>query len=202
MTANDLSTHDVAAICGVAPRTVLRWVDAGVLPGYQTGGGRRRVRRDDLVGFMRGRGMEIPASLRARRDRVAIIDDDRLNVKTLKRMIGSAYPGMRIEAAHDGFGAGALLFTFRPHLVLLDLVMPGMDGFEVCRRIRAEPDFTDVGVVVVTAHDPEPFRQRLAELGATDVLRKPFRLSQLEPHLQRFVPEGTTMPQRRAADRG
>jgi excisionase family DNA binding protein len=196
----DMSTHDVAKLCGVAPRTVLRWVDAGVLPGYQTGGGRRRIRRDDLIGFMRSRGMDLPSILQRRRDRVAIVDDDRLHVKTLTRLLHVEYPALRIESAHDGFGAGALLFTFRPHLVILDLVMPGMDGFEVCRRIRAEPDFDDVGLVVLTGHDPEPFRQRLEELGATEILRKPFRIAQLQPLLDRYVPEGLQPPQRRAAD--
>lgn len=196
----DLSTHDVARMCGVAPRTVLRWVDAGVLPGYQTGGGRRRIRPDDLLDFMRSRGMAIPAGLQQRRDRVAVIDDDRLHVKNLKRLLQMEYPALQVEPAHDGFGAGALLFTFRPNLIILDLVMPGMDGFEVCRRIRAEPDFVDVGIVVVTAHDPEPFRQRLEELGATEILRKPFRLTHLQPVLQRYVPEGLEPPRRRAAD--
>ena len=75
-----------------------------------------------------------------------------------------------------------------------------MDGFEVCRRIRAEPDFDDVGLVVLTGHDPEPFRQRLEELGATEILRKPFRIAQLQPLLDRYVPEGLQPPQRRAAD--
>jgi excisionase family DNA binding protein len=187
---DDLSTHAAAELCGVASRTVLRWVDAGVLPGYQTGGGRRRIRRVDLVAFMRGRGMSIPAELRSRRDRVAIVDDDRLHVKTLRRMLHMEHKDLQIEVAHDGFGAGALLFTFHPHLIILDLVMPGMDGFEVCRRIRADPEFDDVGVLVVTGHDPEPFRQRLEELGATEILRKPLKMAQLLPALERYVPEG------------
>ena len=188
--ADDMSTHDVARLCGVAPRTVLRWVDAGVLPGYQTGGGRRRVKQADLVAFMRGRGMEIPAELAPRRTRVAIVDDDRLHVQLLSRMLTDQHPALEVESAADGFAAGALVFSFKPHLIFLDLVMPGMDGFEVCRRIRAEPAFDDVGIVIVTGHLTDAWRQRLAELGADACLVKPLRIKDLDPLLDRFVPEG------------
>lgn len=187
---DDLSTHDVASLCGVAPRTVLRWVDAGVLPGYQTGGGRRRVRKADLLAFMRGRGMDIPAALAPNRNRVAIVDDDRLHVQMLSRMLTETYPSIAVETAADGFAAGALLFSFKPNLIFLDLVMPGMDGFEVCRRIRADSAFDSVGIVIVTGHITEAWRQRLEELGADECLVKPFRSKDLEPLLKRFVPEG------------
>lgn len=188
--ADDLSTHDVASLCGVAPRTVLRWVDAGVLPGYQTGGGRRRVRKQDLVAFMRGRGMDVPPELAPRRHRVAIVDDDRLHVQLLTRMLTNEYPGLQVESAADGFAAGALVFSFKPHLIFLDLVMPGMDGFEVCRRIRADSSFDAVGIVVVTGHLTDSWRQRLEELGADQCVVKPLDMEALRPILERFVPEG------------
>ncbi len=198
-TSDDMSTHDVAKLCGVAPRTVLRWVDAGVLPGYQTGGGRRRIRRSDLLEFMRTRGMALPGELAPDRRRVAIVDDDRLHVQLLTRMLTTEYPGLEIESAADGFAAGALVFDFRPNLIFLDLVMPGMDGFEVCRRIRADPSFDDVGIVVVTGHLTDAWRQRLAELGADESLVKPFRRRDIQPLLQRFVPEGLQGPAPAAA---
>ena len=143
-----MSTHDVARYCNVTPRTVLRWVDSGVLPGYQTGGGRRRIQREELLRFMKSRGMEVPDDLFEVRTRVAIVDDDALHVKSLERMLQTLAPRVEIRTAADGFAAGALLYSFRPHLVLLDLVMPGLDGFEVCRRVRADPDFEGVGIVV------------------------------------------------------
>ena len=192
---NDMSTHDVARLCGVAPRTVLRWVDAGVLPGYQTGGGRRRIRKGDLVTFMRGRGMAVPDELAPNRNRVAIVDDDRLHVQMMLRMLHAGYPGLEVETAVDGFAAGALVFSFKPHLIFLDLVMPGMDGFEVCRRIRADRAFDDVGIVIVTGHLTDAWRTRLAELGADECLVKPFKPQDLDHILQRFVPEGVNPPQ-------
>ena len=183
-----LSTHDVARFCGVTPRTVLRWVDAGVLPGYLTGGGRRRIQKGDLIQFMRGRGMELPDELQPMRNRVAIVDDDLLHVQMMQRLLRSMAPHLEIRTAADGFSAGALLFSFRPHLVFLDLVMPGLDGFDVCRRIRAEPEFEGTGVAIVTGHMSAPVRRRLTELGADECLTKPFRRADLRPILQRFVP--------------
>jgi len=188
--AEALSTHDVAEFCGVTPRTVLRWVDAGVLPGFLTGGGRRRVLRDDLARFMQGRGMALPPDLQSQRLRVAIVDDDQLHVQMMERALRSLGPRLELQTAADGFAAGALLYSFRPHLVLLDLVMPGLDGFDVCRRIRAAPEFASTGVVVVTAHTSPAVRRRLSELGADDCLTKPFRRTDLRPLLERFVPDG------------
>lgn len=183
-----LSTHDVAHFCAVTPRTVLRWVDAGVLPGFQTGGGRRRIQKDDLVRFMRGRGMVLPDELLPTRNRVAIVDDDLLHVQMMQRVLLSMAPHLEIRTAADGFSAGALLFSFRPHLVFLDLVMPGLDGFDVCRRIRAEPDFGTTGVCIVTAHMSAPVRRRLHELGADECLSKPFRRADIRPVLDRYTP--------------
>lgn len=189
-----LSTHDVAEYCGVSPRTVLRWVDAGVLPGFLTGGGRRRISRDDLLSFMRGRGMPVPPGLVTWRDRVAIIDDDTLHTQLVERHLNTLGPALKVQTAADGFAAGAMLFSFRPHLVFLDLVMPGLDGFEVCRRIRSESAFEGTGVVVITAHVSPPVRSRLLELGADEVISKPFRREDLSGVLARFVPEGMAAP--------
>ncbi len=150
----------------------------------------RRWAQPRLLAFMRGRGMDIPAALAPNRNRVAIVDDDRLHVQMLSRMLTGTYPGISVETAADGFAAGAMLFSFKPNLIFLDLVMPGMDGFEVCRRIRADSAFDDVGIVIVTGHLTEAWRQRLEELGADECLVKPFRPRDLEPLLERFVPEG------------
>lgn len=138
--------------------------------------------------------MDVPEELAPHRNRVAIVDDDRLHVQMLSRMLTDAYPGIEVETAADGFAAGALVFSFKPNLIFLDLVMPGMDGFEVCRRIRAESAFDNVGIVIVTGHLTDAWRQRLAELGADECLVKPFRAKDLEPLLERFVPEGMRAP--------
>lgn len=184
-----MSTHDVARFCNVTPRTVLRWVDAGLLPGYETGGGRRRILRDELLLFMRSRGMKLPPELIEERLRVAVVDDDALHVTTIERSIRALAPKAEIRTAADGFGAGALLYSFRPHLVLLDLVMPGLDGFEVCRCVRADPDFEGVGVVVASSHLTPVVRTRLRELGVEQWMTKPVRRADLELHLRRWVPD-------------
>lgn len=184
-----MSTHDVARYCNVSPRTVLRWVEAGLLPGYETGGGRRRILRDELLLFMRARGMKLPPELVEARLRVAVVDDDALHVATMERSIRALAPRAEIRTAADGFGAGALLYSFRPHLVLLDLVMPGLDGFEVCRRIRSDLDLEGVGVVVASSHLTPVVRTRLRELGVEHWMTKPVRRADLELQLRRWVPD-------------
>jgi CheY-like chemotaxis protein len=132
--------------------------------------------------------MELPDELQPSRNRVAIVDDDLLHVQMMQRVLRSMAPHIEIRTAADGFSAGAMLFSFRPHLVFLDLVMPGMDGFDVCRRIRAEPAFEGSGVCIVTGHMSAPVRRRLLELGADECLTKPFRRADIRPVLDRFVP--------------
>lgn len=108
------------------------------------------------------------------RARVLVIDDEPMMVNFLRT--GLRYEGYEVVGAGDGVEALALAASFRPDLVILDLVVPGVDGYEICRRLRGDPD---VGIIMVTAKDETADRIRGLDLGADDYLVKPFDFDEL-----------------------
>ena len=175
-----LSTTEAARLCQVDRRTMLRWVDNGLLPHHRTGGGRRRILVQDLVAFMHERGMPVPSALDPGPVRVAIVDDDTAFARSLNRFVTSVLPEADIRQAADGFAAGLLLSSFRPHLVLLDLVMPGLDGYEVLRRIRQQQELDGTAVVIISGSLTEAGAEQLQAMGAAATLAKPLEPERLQ----------------------
>ncbi len=171
-----LTTGQAAELCSVDRRTVLRWVHTGILPGYRTGGERTRIRYADLLAFMSERGMPLPAVEAAPpvTPRIGIVDDQAAVVRAIKRLVLRAFPDVEIASAGDGFAAGVLATSFRPHLLFLDVIMPGIDGVEVCRRIRADQSLHDMAVVIVSGMLDPRLERRLLDAGADRVIAKPF----------------------------
>ncbi len=171
---------EAARILGVGTSTVQRWVDAGVLPAVRTPGGHRRIREEDIVAFKeRGRSHRVAVARPFGIMSVLLVDDDELILKYVEQTILARSGHMRIHKATNGFDAGVLLVKARPDIVFLDILMPGTDGIEVCRRIRATPDLEGVRVVGITgSDDPETWR-RMVEAGADVVLHKPIAREQI-----------------------
>jgi excisionase family DNA binding protein len=175
----------------VHTRSVLRWVKAGQLPAYQTGGGRWRIWPDALAAFMVERGMRVPPELSVGPARVAIVDDDQAYVQALVQTLTELAPAIEIRTAHDGLAAGLLLGTFRPDLLFLDRVMPGIDGFEVLARLRAQPELDGTCVVVVSGELTATARRRFLESGADRCLAKPVQQRELLQVLSDVLPPGS-----------
>jgi CheY-like chemotaxis protein len=79
----------------------------------------------------------------------------------------------------DGFEAGQLVATFRPNVILLDLRLPQLDGFEVCRRIKENPETAGIHVICMTGFYTEAAAERIKSLGAVMLLEKPFNPDEL-----------------------
>ncbi len=169
---------------------MLRWVKAGRLTSHMTGGGRHRILQSDLVSFMRGRGMPVPDVLDAGPPRIAVVEDDPLMRKLLVRIVQKARPDAQVQSAADGFAGGVLVAQMKPHLLLLDLVMAGLDGIEVCRRLRANPELSGVIVVVVSSHLDAGTRLTLSRLGVERFLVKPLDRERLDEVLRDCLGSG------------
>jgi two-component system, cell cycle response regulator len=94
-----------------------------------------------------------------------------------------------LATASDGFEAGLQVATFKPHLVLLDLLMPHIDGFEVCRLIRANPATAHTRILIITAFGRYENIQRALKAGADDFLHKPLELEQLKSKVSSLLAE-------------
>jgi len=170
------TTFEAAKLCHVSPLSIINWVNAGRLPAFRTPGGHRRIRRDDLSRFMRENGIPLPEELRdgSGRPRLLVVDDEAairdVIAESLSNRGNNPY---EVMTAADGFEAGRLVATFRPDVVLLDLRMPGLDGFQVCRTIKADPETSSTIVIAMTGYHTPETEARIVECGAVRCLAKP-----------------------------
>ena len=174
-----LSTSRVARMLGVAVGSVSNWIDREQLKAGRTPGGHRRVAVKDLVAFLRKQKLPVPPELEVPPARVLVVDDDAGVASWIADEVRLAHPDYEVLTALDGFAAGEIVGSRRPDLVILDVRMPGIDGFEVCRRIKSRPETQDITVIAVTAYPAESVSERARECGARACLTKPLEISAL-----------------------
>jgi len=163
----------------VDPGSVANWVDQGLLKAHRTPGGHRRVSASDLVVFLREHKMPIPEVLEPAPTRVLVVDDEPAIAELVSEAIRAAYPDFDIQVANDGFKAGTILSTMTPDLVVLDLMMPGLDGFEVCQLIKTQDTTKHAEVIAMTGFPSEENVDRIVSCGARACLAKPLQIAEL-----------------------
>lgn len=183
-----LSTTRVAALLGVSSQTVANWIDQGQLRAGRTPGGHRRVTRADLLSFLTERGLPVPDELAEHRPTVLVVEDDPQVGPWLVLRLSMVRPDLRVLLAQDGFQAGELVARERPDAVLLDIFLPGLDGFEVCRRLQADPATRDITVIAMSAHRTPEVRETILAAGAVAFLNKPIDFGRLQSLLAQRVP--------------
>lgn len=173
-----LSPNDVAKLLKVSPITVRQWATRGLIEASTTAGGHRRFTLEAVRRFASDRGIVLPREAGGPVQRVLVVDDDRQLNRFLVELVNAWSRRMnaeiRVESAYDGFEAGAKVHTFDPDVVLLDLMMPGVDGFEVCRRLKGDTNTCHMRVVAMTGYYTPERVQKILATGADRFLRKPF----------------------------
>lgn len=171
--AKSLSTFVIAEMLHVDPGSVANWIDQGLLTAHRTPGGHRRVKTEDLKSFLREYKMPVPAELGGSRTKILIVDDEAPVAHLIAQAVKDHYPDFEIAEAHTGFNAGSQIATLRPDVVILDLKMPDMDGFEVCRLIKSKEHTKHAEVIALTAHQTPENERRIMDCGARVCLSKP-----------------------------
>ncbi len=187
-----LTTKDAARLCKVALSTVVYWFDKGLIKGYKTPGGHRRIFLKDLHEFMRVHGIPITGRLPGEKYRILVVDDQPEAAEFFQRTLETLGDEVEVAVATNGFQAGRLLATFQPNLVFLDIVMPTLDGFEVCRLIQEEDHFQDVEIIAITGHGTPQNVQKILEAGASMVLTKPVRVEDIKSIVRARLLESQT----------
>lgn len=174
-----MTTGEVAAHCRVSYETVDKWIKSGKLKAYTTPGRHRRIGAEDFREFLKQYNLPPLEEAPVSRKRMLIVDDDPALVQMLSRFFGKAYE-YEVATAADGFEAGIQITKFRPELVVLDLMMPHLDGFAVCKKIKSAPETRDIRILVITGYATGENVQRALECGADCCLAKPFQMDELK----------------------
>jgi len=177
-----LTTYDIARYAQVTPRTVIQWINEGKLKAYRTPGNHSRVTIEEAVSFLRKYRMPVPEELTVEgseeKKRILIVDDDPGIVESIRRILvrEKIYD---LACAQDGFEAGEKFASFKPHLIILDIRMPGVDGYKVCSRIRSSQTGDLVKILFVSGFIDEREIGLIQASGADDYLAKPFSNKEL-----------------------
>jgi len=183
-----LTVFQASKYCNVSPKTIINWVEAGHINAYKTVGGHRRIKKSDLENFMRNQGIPIPEEeINSERKRILIVDDDPIIVETIVQALEEEEYDYEIVSASDGFEAGLQVNHFKPHLLILDIMMPDIKGYEVCKRIKTNEETKDTKIIVLSAYlDDEKFK-KMKEYGADLCFSKPLPLPQLREEVAKSL---------------
>ena len=177
------TTHEVSHLLHVNPRSVINWIEQSLLPSYRTPGGHRRIRRDDLLAFLRKHQIPTPESLVEGKFSVLIVDDEQEIVDIMKVFL-QRQGGYQIATASDGITALIEVGRAKPDLMILDIMIPGVDGIEVCRRIKADSNNKTVIIAVSGNREHE---NRILQSGADAFMSKPIDLEKLHTEAKRLL---------------
>jgi len=169
-----LTSTEVGNLLQVNPSSVKKWVNEGYIIAFRTPGGHRRIRAADLVSFLDQHKIPVPKPLQeAGRRRVIVVDDDAGQLKALGRILKRYNERLDVQLVDSGIDALIRVGATRPHLVVMDVYMPGLDGVEVCRRLKANPETKDTAVILTSARMTADLETAARAAGARRALRKP-----------------------------
>jgi excisionase family DNA binding protein len=178
-----LTLGQAAKYLGVAQSTIRKWSDQGRVPAFYTPGGHRRYRRPDLDNFLNRSG---PGGAVQQGPVVLIVDDDE-RVREYVR-VNLEMEGYSVREAGSADEGLEVLEEVSPDLVLLDVMMPEVDGWEMLRRVRERHGIDAIPVVMFSGKVDEGTAGEAAARGAQGFLGKPFDPQQLVEHAKQLLP--------------
>ena len=172
------TTGEAAEICKVSQQTIIRCFDNGRLQGFRVPGSRfRRIPRAELLRFMKAN--DIPSDvLDSGKKRILVVDDDNQIVDLLLDVLRRD-ERFEVKTASTGYDAGMLTESFRPHLLLLDYMLPDINGNLVCERIKSNPDIKDTRIIIVSGVVNQEEIDALTKSGCDGFVKKPFNIEKL-----------------------
>jgi excisionase family DNA binding protein len=172
------TTGEAAKICKVSQQTIIRCFDSGQLKGFRVPGSRfRRIPRNELYQFMRDNGIPTDA-LESGKRKILVVDDDVELVELITDVLGKD-GRFEVRSVNNGFDAGMMVKEYHPDLIVLDVMLPDINGKEVCQRVRNDPTMDDVKIICISGMVEQDKIEDLRTSGADDFLQKPFEVDQL-----------------------
>lgn len=180
------TTGEAAKICKVSQQTIIRCFDSGQLRGFRVPGSRfRRIPRDVLYKFMKENGIPTDA-LESGRRKALVVDDD----EELVELIKDALEGdgrFEVRVANNGFSAGMMVKEYRPDIIVLDIMLPDINGKDVCNLVRSDSALDDTKIICISGMVEQDKVQELYAAGANEFMQKPFEVEALVERMCRLL---------------
>ena len=172
------TTGEAADVCRVSQQTIIRCFDSGRLEGFRVPGSRfRRIPRNSLIKFMKDNSIPLDG-MESGKKKVLIVDDDAEIVDLLVDVL-SKDGRFEVKTATSGYEAGIQTQRFRPDCILLDYMLPDVNGNVVCHTIRQNPEFENIKIIIVSGVIKQDEIDLLLKSGAQDFIKKPFDIADL-----------------------
>ncbi len=172
------TTGEAAKICKVSQQTIIRCFDSGQLKGFRVPGSRfRRIPRDVLYKFMKDNGIPTDA-LESGKRKALVVDDDAELVELIRDVL-EADTRFEVRVADNGFDAGMMVKEYHPDIIVLDVMLPDINGKEVCSRIRTDSSLDDVKIICISGMVEQDKIADLKDAGANEFMQKPFEIETL-----------------------
>ena len=180
------TTGEAARICKVSQQTIIRCFDSGQLQGFRVPGSRfRRIPRESLFNFMKVNGIPTDA-LESGKRKILIVDDDQELVELFKDVLESD-GRFDVRVASNGFEAGMMVQEYRPDLMVLDIMLPDINGLEVCKRVRSNAALADIKIISISGTIEQEQIDALLAAGADEFIQKPFKIERLIERMCHFM---------------
>ena len=186
------SALEVANLCGVVNQTAINWIKNGYLKAFTTPGGQYRVYSDELIKFLKSQGMRIPKELEDSEageidSTILIVEDDTEINDLIKQFFEIKLPDYKIFQAFDGFEAGKSVSENKPSILILDITLPGVDGYTLCKNIKSDPNLNSPFIIAITGMSEEDAKQKILETGADAFYKKPLNMQELVNKIIEFT---------------
>ncbi|MCL5034686.1 MAG: response regulator [Bacteroidetes bacterium] len=178
--AKPLGVGQTAHICQVTTRTINNWIKSGKLKAYATPGGHFKIWPSDLKKFLKAHSMDINFDFKGEhRRKILVIDDDESYAELVREVLLDKLENCEVTITHDGYEALILLGELQPELIVLDLMMPGIDGFKVLDLIASRKANYPLKVLVLSGNLTASAIDRLRRSRADQWLAKPISTAEL-----------------------
>jgi len=183
-----LTVSQASKYCNIDSETIISWIKEGHIAAETTVGAHRRIKKEDLDRFLQDRNMTASVSeADEARKKILVVDDDKIVVETIVQCLEEDEHGYELISAADGFEAGAQVMHFKPDLLLLDIMMPDINGYEVCKKLKSDSATNHIKIIVLSAYLDDDNYKQMKEHGADACFSKPLPLSDLKVEVAKLL---------------
>jgi len=181
------TTFEVARLCGVFHTTVINWVNKGKLKARVTPGGHRRIPLSELIPFMKKYDMPVPADIEDVHSQVLVLDDEPMMTRLIEKGFAKVRERYQLQVSNNPVDALVLVGKKLPDLLIMDLMMPVMDGFQVCQILKSSPATKDMKIIAISGRKLTAAQQDFLAKNVDEFVQKPFEMSDLVATVDRLL---------------